>query len=168
MTGLDPESCVIVQAAMILTDVKLNEISEPFEMTVWQPESALETMGPYVRNMHTNSGLLNQIRDSRKTLDECEREMMKILTEHCAYKRGFIAGNSIGQDRKFIDRYMPQLSGYLHYRQIDVSSVKELAEWWYEAKFEKSDEGKHTALADIRNSIEELRYYRSKVFKEQP
>lgn len=165
MTGLDPETCRIVQMAMILTDTRLTELCDPFEMVVWQPESALESMTPFVRNMHAKSGLLDAVRASRNSSDECEREAMKLLTQYCGYRKGLLAGNSISQDRKFLERYMPSFAGYLHYRQVDVSTIKELAGAWYGVKFEKPDDGKHTALVDIRNSISELQYYRRHIFR---
>jgi len=164
MTGLDPETCVIVQVAMVLTDTQLNEILRPIELTIWQPESVLMTMSPFVRAMHEKSGLLDLVRKSQVSLEDAERDLMEILTKHCVYRSGRLCGNSIYQDRRFLAKYLPAIESYLHYRQIDVSSVKELASAWYKAKYEKSDVGKHTALHDIRQSIAELKYYRQQVF----
>ncbi len=165
MTGLDPESCVIVQMAMILTDPELNELAPPIELTIWQPEAALATMSPFVRAMHEKSGLIEQIRASKVSLADAEQQAVEILSRHAAFRTARLCGNSIGQDRRFLVKYMPVLDGYLHYRQVDVSTLKELAGWWYGQKFDKPDLGKHTALHDVRQSIAELKHYRQTVFK---
>jgi len=165
MTGLDPESCAIVQMAMILTDTELNELTAPIDLVIWQPPAVLEAMSPFVRQMHASSGLLDQIRTSTVSLEDAERLAMELVSTHASYRKARLCGNSIGQDRRFLVKYMPVLEGYLHYRQIDVSTIKELAGWWYGAKYTKPDEGKHTALADIRQSIAELKHYREKVFR---
>jgi len=165
MTGLDPETCAIVELAMILTDPELNQVAEPLELAIWQPDSVLEQMDPFVRDMHTGSGLLERVRASQVSVAQAEIEVMKLLTQHCGYRRGRLAGNSIGQDKRFIARYMPLLDGYLHYRVLDVSTVKELARWWHHVEFHKPTDGQHTALVDIQNSIAELAYYRGKVFR---
>ena len=122
-------------------------------------------MEPYVADMHKKSGLLPRIEQSRVSLAGAEKLMMEMMTKHCAYGTAPLCGNTIGQDRRFIVKYMPQVDGYLHYRNIDVSTVKELGLWWYGAKYTKPDDGKHTALHDIEQSIEEMRYLREKVFK---
>lgn len=166
MTGLDPESCAIVQLGMILTDTKLNELAPPLEINIWQPESVLATMSPFVRNMHEKSGLLEQIRASKTSVAEAEQEALALIAKHAEYRTARLCGNSIGQDRRFLVKYMPVLEGYLHYRQVDVSTLKELAGWWYNSKFDKPDTGKHTALHDIRQSIEELRFYKKTLFKD--
>lgn len=165
MTGLDPDSCAIVQMAMILTDRDLNEISEPLELEIWQPESVLETMGPFVRDMHTQNGLLEKVRASRYDLADAERKFMARLTKHAQYKSALLAGNSVWQDRRFLERYMPSFLNYLHYRLVDVSSVKELAKTWYGAHYEKAEGAAHTALFDIRQSIEELKFLREKIMR---
>ena len=166
MTGLDPKTCAIIQMAMILTDVELQEVAPPWEMTIWQPDSVLESMSPFVRDMHATTGLLQQVRASKTSLEEAEKKAMQVLTEHVGYGNGILCGNSIGQDRRFLYAYMPTFEGYLHYRQIDVSTVKELAGWWYNEKYPKPDSGQHTALFDIRQSLEELRFYRKQIFKQ--
>jgi oligoribonuclease len=167
MTGLDPETCAIVEMAMILTDTEFNQLTEPLNLAIWQADSVLETMCPYVRDMHTKTGLIKQIRESKVSLEQAEQKAMKILTEYCAYGVGRLCGNSIWQDRRFLKRYMPTFTGYLHYRQIDVSSVKELGLWWYDSRFQKPNMAKHTALSDIKQSIEELQFYRDSFFKER-
>jgi oligoribonuclease len=165
MTGLDPETCAIVQLAMVLTDANLNELAPPLELSIWQPESTLGTMSPFVRSMHEKSGLLAQIRASQVSVSEAEHEAVELLAKHAPYRTARLCGNSIGQDRRFLVKYMPVLEGYLHYRQIDVSTLKELAGWWYGVKFDKPDDGKHTALHDVQQSIAELKHYRKTVFR---
>ena len=168
MTGLDPDSCAIVQLALILTDTELRELVPPLELTVWQPESVLERMSPFVRAMHEKSRLLPQIRRSEVSLQDAEQEMLRLLTVHAPYRTARLCGNTIGQDRRFLARHMPLFESYLHYRQIDVSSIKELGRWWHNTKFVKSEQGQqHTALYDIRQSIAELKYYRSALFLPQ-
>jgi oligoribonuclease len=165
MTGLDPETCAIVQLGLILTDQNLDELAPPLELTIWQPEPVLATMNPFVRSMHERSGLLEQVRASQVSVADAEREALELVTKHATYRTARLCGNSIGQDRRFLVKYMPVLEGYLHYRQVDVSSIKELAGWWYNTKFEKPDVGKHTALHDVQQSIAELKHYRKAVFR---
>jgi oligoribonuclease len=165
MTGLDPRICVPLQVAVVLTDGDLKEL-DVMEATIWQPDSALETMEPFVRDMHTTNGLLEQVRASKLSVAQVEQQMLGLLTQHCDYRKGILAGSSIHQDRKFLDAYFPTFSNFLHYRMIDVSSVKELVKTWYgpEYTYSKSDEAAHTALADIRESIAELQHYRQAYF----
>lgn len=165
MTGLDPETCVIVQLAYVLTDSELNELAPPCELTIWQPDSELAKMSPFVRNMHEKSGLLEQVRSSQISVGDAERQTLEVLTRHAPFRSARLCGNSIGQDRRFLVKYMPLLEAYLHYRQVDVSTLKELAGWWYGSKFEKPESGKHTALHDVRQSIEELRFYRRTILR---
>lgn len=165
MTGLDPKTCAIVQLAMILTDRELIEIHKPLELTLWQPESVLETMIPFVREMHEKSGLLQQIRKSEVDLQDAERQVMEILTPIAAYRTGRLAGNSVWQDRRFLVEYMPVFDSYLHYRIVDVSTIKELAGSWYNTYYEKPQGAKHTALFDTQQSIAELKFYREKVMR---
>ena len=165
MTGLDPEQCAIVEAAVILTDRELNVVGQPLNLVIWQPDSVLETMEPFVREMHTSSGLLERIRKSQLSVAGAESQMMELVTKYCGYRTAPLCGNTIGQDRRFLVKYMPQLEGYLHYRNIDVSTVKELGLWWHKEKYIKPSDGKHTAMHDIEQSIEELKYFRSKIFR---
>jgi oligoribonuclease len=165
MTGLDPRSAVIVQLGMVLTTADLEPIGDPLEITIWQPESALAAMSPVVRRMHEESGLLEAIRASTTSLREAEQEVMAVITRHAGYREARLCGNSIHSDRKFIEAYMPQLDGYLHYRMIDVSAIKELARSWYGLTYQKAEDGKHTALFDIQASIAELRFYRERIFR---
>ncbi len=165
MTGLDPARDVIVQAAAIVTNAQL-QVLEEVCMDVWQPASELDKMGPYVREMHTKTGLLARIPESTTDVRDAERSLMALVTRWCEYP-AVLCGNSIGSDRKFIDRYMPGLAGYLHYRMVDVSTIKVLAGLWYGdgAPFKKRTDGEHDALFDIRNSIAELQHYRDTLFR---
>jgi len=165
MTGLDPKECVIVQMAVIVTDRNLKPLDAPLDLVIWQPDSVLQSMEPFVRSMHQRSGLLDQIQKSKTSLAQAEQQAMELIVRHCSYRTAALCGNSIGQDRRFLVEYMPQIEGYLHYRNIDVSTVKELASWWYGIRYTKPDSGKHTALHDIQQSIEELRFLADKVFK---
>ncbi|MEE2902020.1 MAG: oligoribonuclease [Myxococcota bacterium] len=167
MTGLDPQTCVPLQVAVILTNENLDEI-EATEITIWQPESALEIMSPFVRKMHTDNGLLDQVRTSPVGLSHAEQRLMTLLTNHCQYQQGILCGNSIHQDRRFLNAYFPNLAHYLHYRMIDVSSIKELVRRWYGAThlYGKNEMPAHTALADIRDSISELKYYKEAFFQD--
>jgi len=165
MTGLNPETCVIVQMAVIITDRDLKPIGNPLDLVVWQPESVLESMEPFVRKMHQKSGLIDQIRNAKTSVNDAEKQAMELITKHCKYRTAALCGNSIGQDRRFLVKYMPEIEGYLHYRNIDVSTVKELGDWWYGAVYTKPDSGKHTAMHDVRQSLEELRFLSQKIFK---
>jgi len=165
MTGLDPATCGIIELAMILTDIQLTPIGQPLELTIWQPESVLERMSPFVREMHTHNGLLERVRRSEVDLQDAERQVLEILVPHAEYRTAHLAGNSVWQDRRFLRQYMPSFDSYLHYRMIDVSAIKPLAEAWYGARYEKPKDGKHTALFDIQQSIKELEFYRANVMR---
>lgn len=168
MTGLDDKTCCILQIATIITDERFNELASS-DIVVWQPESHLETMSPFVRKMHTDNGLLDRVRASTTSKAEAEQQVMELLTTHVPYRKGILAGNSIWQDRRFLIRYMPLLEQFLHYRQIDVSTLKVLASAWYGSKgLPPTKASSHTALEDIRASIEELKHYREHVLVEQP
>jgi oligoribonuclease len=165
MTGLDPHHDAILQAAVIITTKDLVPLEE-FACDIWQPEHELEKMTPFVRDMHQKNGLIERVRASKLELASAEKKILERVAGWCTYP-AVLCGNSIGQDKRFIDRHMPGLSGYLTYRIVDVSSIKILAKLWYgdDATFRKSDEGEHDALVDIKNSIAELSHYRAKVFK---
>lgn len=167
MTGLDPDTCAIVQMAIILTDTELQELAPPLELTIWQPDSVLERMVPFVRAMHQKSGILDAIRRSEVSVADAEQEAMKLIAPRASFRTARLCGNTIGQDRRFLVKYMPMLEGYLHYRQVDVSTLKELSGYWSNVKYAKPDDGKHTALFDIQQSIAELKYYRQHLFKQK-
>ena len=122
-------------------------------------------MNPFVRNMHAHSGLLEKIRASENDIEFVENDALAILSRHASCRTARLCGNSVWQDRRFLEEYMPSFERYLHYRQIDVSSLKELGDWWYQKVYTKPEDGKHTALFDIEQSIEELRYLRKHVLK---
>jgi oligoribonuclease len=168
MTGLDPATCVPLQVAVVITNDELEE-QDSVEVTIWQPEEALARIDPFVRKMHTENGLLEHVRQSEIALNQAERAVMGVITKWCPYGEALLAGNSIHTDRRFLIRYFPAVEGFLHYRMIDVSSLKELVVRWYgrEATFNKSL-NLHTALADVRESIAELRHYRSLVMRPAP
>jgi oligoribonuclease len=164
MTGLDPEIDSILEIACVITDASLIPLTE-YEAAIWQPPSVLERMTPFVRNMHTVNGLLKRVAASEVDLREAERKTLQRVMQHCAMNEGVLAGNSIHQDRRFLVKHMPLLENFLHYRQMDVSSIKILAQAWY-PDLQKFDKRKaHTALSDIRESIAELKFYRAHVLK---
>jgi len=161
MTGLDPQRDVILQAALIITDRDLQPLDE-YSCDIWQPESALELMSPFVRDMHEKNGLIARVRASRTDVRDAQRQLLSRVAALCEHP-AVLCGSSIWVDRMFIDRHMPGLAGYLHYRMLDVTSVRLLVDRCLgpEALFVKSLEGEHDALVDIRNSIAELRHYRA-------
>lgn len=160
MTGLDPETCAVIEIAAIITGPDLEPIAE-IERTVWQPDDVLAKMSPFVRDMHQKNGLTEKVRASKTGLADAERDVLALVTQQCKFREGHLAGNSIYQDRRFLARHMPLLEGYLHYRQVDVSSLKVLVQAWYgkDAEYKKTKKS-HTALDDIRESLEELRHYK--------
>ena len=167
MTGLDVESCAIIEMAVVITRKDLEPVAE-LERVIWQPDEVLGRMSPFVREMHTRNGLLDKVRASRTSVADAETESLGLVAAHAPFREGILAGNSIHADRRFLARYMPTLERYLHYRQVDVSTLKVLTRAWYPGApaFEKTGQ-EHTALADIRNSIAELRHYR-KTFLRDP
>ncbi len=165
MTGLDAQVNVILQAALITTSADLTPLEE-FSVDIWQPEAALSTMTPFVREMHEKTGLIERVRRSKTELRRAEQQLLEIVSGWCPYG-AVLCGNSIWQDRRFVDRYMPGLSGYLTYRLLDVSSIKVLAKTWYgqTALYTKPSDGEHDALVDVRNSIKELAHYKKVLFR---
>jgi oligoribonuclease len=167
MTGLDPTRHVIVEIATIVTDDELNIVAEGPDLVVHQDEAALALMEPVVVEMHTKSALLDAIRASTVTLADAGAQTLAFIAEHVPTPRTVpLCGNSIGTDRRFLAAYLPAIEDYLHYRSVDVSSIKELAPRWYPAlnRGRPHKQGTHRALDDIRESIEELRWYRERVF----
>jgi oligoribonuclease len=171
MTGLDAESDLLLEVACLVTDSDLNVLGPGIDVVIGAPEAALERMEPVVKNMHAASGLDHAVRASSLTVAEAEERVLAYVREFVPdARKAPLCGNSIATDRGFIARYMPALDNHLHYRMIDVSSVKELVRRWYPRVYyaSPSKRGGHRALADIQESIEELRYYRSAVFVAQP
>jgi oligoribonuclease len=164
MTGLDPSEHVILQAALVITTAELEPIDE-LAVDIAQPEEALGRMTQVVREMHTRTGLLERVRKSSISVGEAERLMLERISETCPAP-ATLCGNSVWTDRRFIERHMPTLERYLHYRLVDVSTLKVLAQRWYGngAVFDKPTAGEHDAAVDIKNSIAELRYYRRTLF----
>jgi len=165
MTGLDAQRDVILQAAIVITTPELLPLEE-FVCDVWQPPSALERMTPYVRDMHDKNGLLARVASSRVDLYAAEKQLLERICGWCTYP-ALLCGNTIGQDKRFIDQWMPGLAGYLSYRSIDVSSLKMLAKHWYGeiAMYKKPTDAEHDALFDVKQSIAELAHYRATLFR---
>ncbi|GAA3087150.1 oligoribonuclease [Streptosporangium carneum] len=170
MTGLDLGRDALIEVACVVTDGELNQLDQGVDVVIKPPPEALEQMSQVVREMHTASGLLEAL-GGGVTLAEAEALVLDYIKRHIPEpKRAPLCGNSIATDRSFIARDMPAVDTFLHYRMIDVSSVKELARRWYPRVYFASPEkqGGHRALADITESIRELRYYRAAVFVPQP
>jgi len=167
MTGLDHTRDVIVEIATLVTDDDLQIVAEGPDLVIHQPEDVLAAMDPFVVEMHTKSGLLEQIRASTVSLQAAGDATLAFIREHVTEPRSVpLCGNSIGTDRRFLAAYLPDIEEYLHYRSIDVSSVKELVKRWYPEidKARTTQVGSHRALDDIRQSVTELQYYRQHVF----
>ena len=160
MTGLDPTHDVIVQAAAVVTELDSFEELEVVDMPIWQPEAKLAGMTPFVREMHERSGLIEKIRASRTSLLDAERRILDVVARWCGPQQGVLAGNTIWQDRRFLARYMPVLEGYMHFRQVDVTSFKVMARAWLGDRATLAKVKAHTALEDVRASIAELRRYK--------
>lgn len=170
MTGLDLTADALVEVAAIVTDSELNPLGDGIDVVIRPPQAALDQMNEFVTNMHTTSGLITEL-DGGLTLAEAEDQVMEYLREWIPEPgKAPLAGNSVGTDKAFLDRDMKTLIGHLHYRLIDVSSIKELARRWYPRVYFASPEkhGGHRALADILESIDELRYYRAALFPAGP
>ena len=168
MTGLDPARNTIVEIATLVTDDDLEVIAEGPDLVVHQTAEALAQLDDVVRKMHTKSGLLAAIESSNLSLDDAGAATLDFIKQHVPEPRTVpLAGNSIGMDRRFLAAYLPDIEQYLHYRSVDVSTLKELCRRWYPEVLTNAPEkaGGHRALDDIRESVEELRYYRSTVFK---
>ncbi|HEX9032559.1 MAG TPA: oligoribonuclease [Streptosporangiaceae bacterium] len=170
MTGLDLDADALVEIACIVTDGELKELDEGIDLVIKPPAEALDHMPDFVRQMHTTSGLLTEL-PGGITLAEAQDQVLGYVRQHIGEPRKApLCGNSIATDRSFLARDLPKLDDYLHYRMVDVSSVKELARRWYPRAYFASPvkKGGHRALADIRESIAELRYYREAVFVPMP
>ncbi len=165
MTGLDTATCAIIEMGLIITGPDMKPLAE-FERAIWQPEEVLGRMEPFVRTMHTKNGLLDRVRKSDHSVRSVEKEALALISQHVAFNEGVLCGNSIHTDRAFIARYMPALDTYLHYRMIDVSSLKVLTRAWYpKAPGRTKVEASHTVLSDLQASIGELAYYQQTFFK---
>jgi oligoribonuclease len=161
MTGLDPEDNVIIEIATIITDDQLNIVAEGPVLAVHQPDSELDKMDDWNVKTHGNSGLTQRVKDSSISMAEAERQTLEFVKQYVKKGHSPLCGNSIHQDRRFLVKQMPELEEYMHYRNIDVSTLKELARRWKPSilpGFKK--QGSHKALDDIIESIEEMKYYR--------
>jgi oligoribonuclease len=169
MTGLEADRHVIVEIATLVTDDDLNVVAEGPDLVVHATEDELASMDDFVRDMHTSSGLLEEIRASPVTLDEAGRRTLEFIRAQVPKPRTVpLAGNSIGTDRRFLAAHLPEIEEYLHYRSVDVSTIKELAGRWYPeaAVHAPAKAGGHRAMDDIKESVAELAYYRETVFKD--
>lgn len=170
MTGLSLEADALIEIAALVTDYDLNVLGDGVDIIIKPPQAALDQMNEFVTNMHTTSGLITEL-DSGVTLKEAEDQVLEFIRSYAPEPRKApLAGNSIATDRAFIARDMTELDDWLHYRMVDVSSIKVLAKQWYPRAYFNAPEkgGNHRALADIIESIEELRYYRQTVFWPEP
>ncbi len=171
MTGLDPTTHVLVEIAVVITDPELNLLDEGIDIVIGARPEDLVKMDPIVHEMHAASGLLDAIRHSATTVEQAEDQVLEYVERFVPERRKApLCGNTIATDRSFIARYMPRLDDHLHYRMIDVSSIKELARRWFPKAYYNAPakNGGHRALADIRESIDELRYYRATVMVPPP
>jgi oligoribonuclease len=165
MSGLLPETDRILEIAMIVTDGDLNIVAEGPVLVVHQEDAVLDRMDAWNKGTHSKSGLIDKVKLSTLTEAEVEAECLAFLKQHVKSSISPMCGNTIHQDRRFMNRYMPKLEAYFHYRNIDVSTIKELCKRWQpEIAKGFSKQQAHTALADIIESVEELRYYREKLF----
>jgi len=170
MTGLDLRTDALIEVALLMTDAELNVVGDGVDLVIKPPQEALDTMPDVVRAMHTTSGLLDEL-GAGITLAEAEEQLLAAVRQYVPeVRKAPLCGNSIATDRGFIARDLPVLDDHLHYRMIDVSSIKELARRWYPRVYFASPakKGGHRALADIQESIDELRYYREALFVPQP
>jgi oligoribonuclease len=169
MTGLDPATEVIVEIATLITDDELNVVAEGPDLVIFQPEALLVAMDPFVVQMHTSSGLLTAIRESTITLEQAGAQTLEFIKTHIPEPRTIpLCGNSIGTDRRFLAKYLPEIENHLHYRSVDVSTIKELVKRWYPGLeiTRPTKAGAHRALDDVQESIRELKFYRESVFTE--
>lgn len=171
MTGLDPQRHVIVEVATLVTDNDLNVIAEGPDLVLSASAAQLSEMDDYVTSMHRRSGLLGEIALSSITLEQAGAETLAFIKQHSPEARSVpLCGNSIGTDRRFLARYLPEIEEYLHYRSVDVSSIKELARRWYPNILRHAPTKRmgHRAMDDIRESVAELAFYRRALFREIP
>ncbi len=166
MTGLEPEKDFILEIATVVTDGELNVLAEGPCLAIHQPDDILTGMDPWCVDQHGKSGLTVRCRDSKVSVLDAQIQTLAFLAPWCAPGKSPLCGNTIGQDRRFLVKFMPRLHDYFHYRSIDVSSIKELVSRWYpEQKYVYSKSKQHLSLADVHESITELKHYRKTVFK---
>ncbi|MCK4485514.1 MAG: oligoribonuclease [Desulfobacterales bacterium] len=164
MTGIDPEKYVILEIATIVTDDNLELLAEGPDIAINHPEKILLAMDEWSRSQHQASGLIDKARASHYNCQQAEEKTLEFLHMYCQKGQSPLCGNSVWQDRRFLVKHMPSLNEFLHYRNIDVSSIKELVKRWYPSVPSFKKQKAHLALVDIKESIKELKYYRQKVF----
>jgi oligoribonuclease len=170
MTGLDVTRDALIEVAVVITDADLNIVDPGIDVLITPPAEALEGMNDFVRQMHTSSGLLDEL-PSGTTMEDAQQQVLDYIRRFIPTpKKALLAGNSVGTDKMFLEANMPMVIDHLHYRLVDVSSIKELAKRWYRKAFEEAPvkHGGHRALADILESIQELEYYRRVLFPHEP
>ena len=170
MTGLDVTRDALIEVAVVITDADLNIVDPGIDVLITPPAEALEGMNDFVRQMHTSSGLLDEL-PSGTTMEDAQQQVLNYIRRFVPTpKKALLAGNSVGTDKMFLEANMPLVIDHLHYRLVDVSSIKELAKRWYRKAFEEAPvkHGGHRALADILESIQELEYYRRVLFPHEP
>ncbi len=165
MTGLDPDVETIIEIATIITDGKLNILAEGPSLVIHQPDDILDRMDEWNTKHHGDSGLIAKVRASKLSLADAEEQTLAFIKQYVVKGESPLCGNSIHQDRRFLVRYMPNLEAYVHYRNIDVSTIKELGRRWYPTKKAPIKRAQHLALSDVRESIKELAYYRKHIFR---
>ncbi len=166
MSGLDPEKDRVLEIALVVTDAQLATIAEAPVLVVHQPDAVLDSMDDWNKSMHARSGLIERVKTSTVSEADAEARALVFLQQHVPPKTSPMCGNSVHQDRRFLGRYLPQLEAYFLYRNLDVSTLKELARRWKpEVMAGLTKHGKHEALADVYESIEELKYYREHLLK---
>ena len=166
MSGLDPEIEKVLEIAIVVTDTQLNTVAEAPVLVVHQPDSVLDAMDSWNKSTHAKSGLIDRVKTSRLSEADVENTLVGFLSEHVPARVYPLCGNSVHQDRRFMVRYLPRLEEYFHYRNLDVSTLKELMRRWKpELAAGMTKHGKHEALADVYESIDELKYYREHFLK---
>jgi oligoribonuclease len=166
MSGLDPDKDRILEVAVLVTDGDLNVVAEGPNLVLHQPEEVLAAMDEWNTKHHGQSGLTQRVRESTVDESQTSAAVLEFLGQHTEKKKAPLAGNSIHQDRRFVARYLPEVEDWLHYRNVDVSTIKELAQRWYPEKYSgrPGKKGSHRAMDDLMESIDELRYYRDALF----
>lgn len=167
MTGLNVETCHIIEMACLITDENLNIVAEGPDLVIHQPDRVLEAMDHWCTKHHGESGLTAAVRASQISLSQAEQTFLQFVEQHTPPKQCPLAGNSVHADKKFLDKYMPLFMDHLHYRIVDVSTIKELCRRWYPKTYEQVPikREQHRALEDIKESISELRFYKQAIFK---
>ncbi len=164
MSGLDPDHCAILEIATIITDAELGIIAEGPDLVIHQSDAVLDAMDEWCTQHHGDSGLTAAVKASTVSLVDAEAQTLAFIDQHCGPRQAPLCGNTIWQDRRFLLRHMPTLEAHLHYRLVDVSTIKELARRWYPKLEAPKKSESHRALDDIRESIAELRFYRERLF----